>query len=365
MKTLPLFILVFLFLFSCTQPKHDGFVINGLTDLPDGTKVYLSESKFIEQSAQFDPQVIDSAVVFNGSFTFKGKIQSGFTSVSVYKDHSDFRNFYIGNYTVTFDSRKTSLHEAVVTGSPVDGQKKEFDAIDKKFNIQLDSIEALAEETEDVNLRRSYLTAYEDIEAQQYAATADFIKLHPDYEISAFMLFFLHANMDEAKLKELYDGLRENLKDTPYARTVLSYIQKSINIQEGTAAPEIILPDSTGALVKLSDFKGKYVLIDFWATNCGPCREENINLANVYKTYKEKGFEILSVSLDIRKHNWTRGMIKDKMNWYSVWDEKTEYEKIYGISSIPSNFLVDANGIIIAKYLRGSALTKKLDELLK
>lgn len=365
MKILPLLTLLAYLLFSCTQPQHDGFVINGLTALPDGTKVYLSESKFIEQSAQFDPQVIDSTVVTDGSFTFKGKIQSGFTSVSVFKDDSDYRKFYLGNYPVKFDSRKTSLHEATVTGSPVDVQKKEFDAIDTKFDLQLDSIEALAEETEDVELRRSFLTAYQDIEARQYTATADFIKAHPDYEISAFLLFFLHSNIDEAKLKELYDGLREDLKDTPYTRTVLSYIQKSIDIQEGIIAPEIILPDSTGALIKLSDFKGKYVLIDFWATNCGPCREENLNLANVYKTYKDKGFEILSVSLDIKKHNWTRGMIKDKMNWYSVWDEKTEYVKVYGINSIPSSFLVDKNGVIIAKYLRGSALPKKLDELLK
>ncbi len=365
MKPYPLFTLIALFLFSCSQPKHDGFVIEGLSDLPEGTKIYLSESKFIEQSAQFDPQVIDSTVVANGSFMFKGKIQSGFTNVTVFKDDSDYRTFYLGNDTVKLNSHKTSFREAIVKGSPVDDQKKEFDAIDVKFNLQLDSIEGLAEETEDVELRRLYLIAYQDIESKQYAATANFIKSHPDYEISAFMLFFLHSNIDEAKLKELYDGLREDLKDTPYARTVLGYIQKSINIQEGVVAPEIILPDSTGALVRLSDFKGKYVLIDFWATNCGPCREENLNLFNVYKRYKDKGFEILSVSLDIKKYNWTRGMIKDKMNWYSVWDEKTEYVKVYGISSIPSSFLVDKNGVIIAKYLRGSALPKKLDELLE
>lgn len=365
MKTLPPLTLIVFLLFSCSQPKHDGFIINGLSDLPDGSKVYLSESKFIEQSAQFDPQVIDSTVVTNGSFTFRGKIESGFTSVAVSKNESDAKSFYLGNYTVNLDARKSSFREAIVTGSPINDQKKEFDAIDDKFTVQLDSIEALAEETEDVKIRGTYLTAYEDIEAKQYDATAEFIRSHPNYEISAFMLFFLHSNVDEAKLKELYDGLREDLKDTPYARTVLSYIQKSIDIQVGIAAPEIILPDSTGTLVKLSDFKGKYVLVDFWATNCGPCREENINLAKTYNTYKNKGFEILSVSLDIKKHNWTRGMIKDKMSWYSVWDEKNEFAKVYGISSIPSSFLVDKDGVIIAKYLRGSALPKKLDELLK
>lgn len=365
MKPYPLLTLFVLFLFSCNQPKHDGFVIEGLTDLPEGTKIYLSESKFIEQSAQFDPRLIDSTIVADGTFTFKGKIQSGFTTVTVFKDDSDYRRFYLGNSTVKLNSRNTSFREAIVKGSPVDDQKKEFDAIDRNFNLQLDSIEALAEETEDVDLRRSYLIAYQDIESKQYAATVNFIKSHPDYEINAFLLFFLHSNIDEAKLKELYDGLREDLKDTPYARTVLSYIQKSIDIQEGAVAPEIILPDSTGALVKLSDLKGKFVLIDFWATNCGPCREENLNLAKTYESYKDKGFEILSVSMDIKKHNWTRGMIKDKMTWYSVWDERTEFVKIYGITSIPSSFLVDKNGVIIAKYVRGSALPKKLDELLK
>lgn len=231
----------------------------------------------------------------------------------------------------------------------------------------MDSIDALAEQMdkEDDSLMGVYGAAYQELEAKQYAATADFIKSHPDYELSSFWLFFLQADIAEEKTKELYENLTDSVKNDKFAKAVLEHIQKSIKLETGLKAPEIILPDSSGQEIRLSAFQGKYVLIDFWASSCGPCRAENVNLVKIYQAYKDKGFEIVSVSVDTKELSWKKAMKKDQMNWISVWDLKGNYEKVYDISSYPTNFLIDPNGVIVAKYLRGSALPKKLDEIFK
>lgn len=138
--------------------------------------------------------------------------------------------------------------------------------------------------------------------------------------------------------------------------------------QEGDPAPEIALTDPTGKTIQLSSLKGQIVLIDFWASWCGPCRMENPNVVNTYKKYKEKGFAIYSVSLDNNKQNWLNAIQKDGLTWPShVSDLKgwqSEGAAIYQVSAIPATFLIDKNGVIVAKNLRGAALEQKLAELL-
>ncbi len=161
-----------------------------------------------------------------------------------------------------------------------------------------------------------------------------------------------------------------------------NYVQSSMPEQEvlvgtriGDQAPEISLPAPDGSVYALSDLKGKVVLIDFWASWCGPCRRENPNVVAAYEKYKDakfksgKGFEIYSVSLDRNKPDWERAITQDKLDWkYHVSDLKFWYGKAandYGISSIPTNFLVDENGVIIAKNLRGSELHVTIDRLIE
>lgn len=143
--------------------------------------------------------------------------------------------------------------------------------------------------------------------------------------------------------------------------------RKMANVSTGQSAPEISLDTPDGEKLSLSDLKGKYVLVDFWASWCKPCRLENPNVVRAYNKYKDKGFEILGVSLDRNRDRWLQAIAADGLSWKHVSDLKYFQSKAavdYGVSAIPFTVLVDKDGKIIAQNLRGASLEKKLEELL-
>lgn len=161
---------------------------------------------------------------------------------------------------------------------------------------------------------------------------------------------------------------RDNFSYNSYFKSFEKKVNKIKSISFGSVAPELILSDTTGKDIALSSLRGKYVLLDFWAGWCGPCRMENPNILKNYLKYKDKGFEIYQVSLDRSRSDWVNAIKKDNLIWYNVSDLKyfqSEAATIYNIDRIPKAFLLDPNGVIIAKdtELRGNRLGEKLNEI--
>ncbi len=152
-----------------------------------------------------------------------------------------------------------------------------------------------------------------------------------------------------------------------YTKELNNQVEKLKVTAVGQIAPEISLANPSGEIVRLSSLRGKYVLIDFWAKWCGPCRRENPNVVKAYKRFKDKGFEVFGVSLDRNKEDWVKAIAEDGLTWTHVSDLKyfeSQAAKDYNINAIPFSILLDKSGKIIAKNLRGAALEKKLEEVI-
>lgn len=188
------------------------------------------------------------------------------------------------------------------------------------------------------------------------------------YEYSWFVKW-LPEMVPKSHTAAFYYSLSDSLKNSAPGEQIkyyLDHIAVNKRLKIGDKAYSFSLPDSAGNIVSLSDFKGKFVLLDFWASNCGPCRREHINYAAIYNEFEDHGFEIVSVSQDRMKKNWQNAMRKDNMSWTSLWDEDLNVSiYVYLVSGIPDNYLISQDGTVIATALRGKELRKYLNTLLK
>ena len=165
---------------------------------------------------------------------------------------------------------------------------------------------------------------------------------------------------------KLADQAKVELKDSPIAQEWVEQVEQSKKLAIGQVAPEIALPNPDGEVVPLSSLRGNYVLVDFWAKWCGPCRKENPNVVRMYNKYHDQGFEVYGVSLDRKREDWLQAIEQDGLHWTQVSDLKywnSEAARIYNINAIPFALLLDPEGRIIGKNLRGKALENKLEEI--
>jgi peroxiredoxin len=210
------------------------------------------------------------------------------------------------------------------------------------------------------------LTDYQ--QAKVYAV--NFIRKHPDSFLSPYILrreVFFSLSLSE--IKELSAVLDKSLESSPYLMEVKDLIISMEKVDIGKPYTDFSMPSPNGNMVSLSDFTGaKLLLVDFWASWCGPCRRENPNVVKLYNDYKDKGFDIVGVSLDNNKENWLKGIREDGLVWHHMSDLKgwqSEGSKLYGIVSIPGTILIDGNGTIIARNLKGEELREKVKSILE
>ncbi|MDB4901889.1 MAG: hypothetical protein JWQ63_1170 [Mucilaginibacter sp.] len=327
---------------------------------------------------------IDSAEINNGSFVFKGDIMYP-TSAFLVIDHkgvglnrldsaADALNFFIDKGKITVEG-KDSISKAKIIGSPInDDNKKLLAQLAPVFNeakkINAEETAAPPAQQNTAEFQNTMQAKHKEIATAQKAVLKMFIIANPDSYISLLALSSVGGpSPDPAELESLYDSLSPRLKDMETAKVLKNSINALKINAVGTVAPDFTQTDVSGVPIKLSSFRGKYVLIDFWASWCGPCRQENPNVVKAYKKYKDKNFTIIGVSLDRaeNKANWIDAIKSDGLNWTQVSDLKfwnNEVAVLYSIRSIPANFLIDPNGKIIGKDLRGNDLENKLEDVL-
>ncbi|PKO98380.1 MAG: alkyl hydroperoxide reductase [Bacteroidetes bacterium HGW-Bacteroidetes-8] len=327
--------------------------------------------------------IIDSSAIVDGKFEFKGSVGAPIKAALVLNHKgTGARSRTLPNLQVYLESAvigitaKDSLKGAKFTGSKLNTDNQNYinalkPSADKMaaFNAEFSALPA--DKQKDEAVRAPFGVRYAAITAEQEAATLAFIKSNPSSVISLDAIIALGGSIpDYQKVAPLYEALTSDVKNSTAGKAFAASLDKMKLTMVGAIAPEFTQNDPNGNPVKLSDFRGKYVLIDFWASWCGPCRAENPNVVKAFNEFKDKGFTVLGVSLDNEqgRQNWLNAIEKDGLTWTQVSDLKywnNEVSTMYGIRSIPQNLLLDPNGKILAKNLRGKALLDKLAEILK
>jgi peroxiredoxin len=329
-------------------------------------------------------KVIDSAMNTNGDFNFDGKILYPVSAYLVI-DHTglgiakignapDILNLYLEKGSVSVFG-KDSVTSAKVSGSVLNDentdlqlQLKPLEAPTRKLYAEMTA--APADKQNDPTFRSTMMARGKAIQDQQKAILKKFVLTHPDSYLSLFTINLMGPHSNNPKeLFDLFNTLSPDLQDSEPGKSLKSAIDRSKITGIGATAPDFTQDDVNGKPVTLSSFRGKYVLIDFWASWCGPCRQENPNLVKTYNKYKDKNFTVLGVSLDRPdgKADWLKAIKNDGLVWTQVSDLNFWSNKVavlYFIGQIPSNFLLDPNGKIIARDLRGTDLDNKLEEIL-
>lgn len=314
-------------LFSCQQAP-DGYQIEGEIEGPAEGMIYL---KSFRNKMFF---TVDSTTIENGRFSFSGKVEQPLLYGLVTEEMGHPAQFFLEN---------------------------------KALKIKLNSEDEEIVSVENSEVNRIFLENQEKVFNEGFNIDS-LVSKYPTSPAAAFYLYrYFTYQLPLDSLKYTRSKLDESLEESPYVKDLDQIIGRLENVQIGKEAPLFTLPDTTGTNVNLADFRGRYLLIDFWASWCPYCRVENPNLVTAYEKYKDMKFTILSVSLDSDHAKWMKAIHDDNMTWTHVsdlqyWD--AEVPALYAVRGIPANVLLDPDGNIIARNLMGEELQTKLAELL-
>jgi peroxiredoxin len=344
------------------QKKDAGFRIEGhINGIGEKSIVTLSD-------ANKTSDTLARTIVKDGLFVLSGQVTEPNLFVLNFESAKKKAPIFIGNETITIRGNIETLNNLQIKGS---SSESDFQAFEQEFNpyfAHINQLSQLANSTDPSLNKDSISNAYQMTIMAIQLKVDSFIQVRKSSYVSPFLLVVVNQLSDDVFLLEKrLESLSPGVQQSMYGKYIKEQIDNGKVGAVGTEAMDFIQSDTSGKPVSLSSFKGKYVLVDFWASWCKPCRMENPNVLAAYERFKTKNFTVLGVSLDRSRDAWIKAIMDDKLEWSQVSDLKFWNNAVavqYRIQQIPQNFLIDPNGKIVGKNLRGTDLDSRLCALL-
>ena len=362
---------------SCSENKES----ENLTDenIATETKGYAIDCDFggVDISKAYLSQYVkgnwehkDSADVVEGKFSFTGELELPEVWYIKFDDKKAYVSLFIENSKISISGATLNRDSVTISGSSIQDALTKFNDGQEDFYKEIDKMETdymAAREIEDTATMNQIDLDYDAVSEKiseyivEYIAGNTSSVLAPYLAVSNLLNDFT-ANQIDSTL----NTFSKDIKDSKYIVSMQERSAKMRTTEVGAVAPLFTQNDPEGNPISLESFRGNYLLIDFWASWCGPCRKENPNVVAAYNKYHDMGFDILGVSLDDNGENWVAAIDKDGLTWPQVGDLNgwaNEVGQLYGVNSIPHSILLNQDGVIIAKNLRGEELHEKLEEV--
>ena len=361
-------VMLLLYVSACNTLEKNTFIVEGTTDLPNGKKIYR-----VVANTNGQPMRVDTTEVMNGKFELSGEVDQIDVNFLFIEGEQANSAFILEEGYIDIRLYKDSLNAADIGGTPsnidLQNYRMQTQTMAKDMN-------AIVQEIQEANALGDNLLVQDLQEQYNQTKTAlsiyekDFLRTNVDSYISTLIMerFLAQKELPMSEAKAIFNTYTDRIRSSKSGLKISNLINAPINPTAiGEIAPLFEGPTPTGGRIALESLRGKVTIIDFWASWCRPCRIENPNLVRLYNRMHDKGLEIIGVSLDRNKASWERAIADDGLTWNHVSNLKywaDPIAQLYQVRGIPAAFVLDREGRIVAKNLRGAQLDAKIEELL-